>query len=320
MDAQDKALGERIVGRLREAGISAGADGTLHIGDRDGGAPGQGSTQYVFDDANLIAIAAKTRGAGTDRLEMTFTGNGPKDFLATFSDGRPAQKPVDGPWIVDHLRFSQIDTASAEEFAEPDPDSIGDVLDIRGKSLDARVTCTSTLGTGEEQRPVVQIKVEMCVRRSGGGLLRELTGDEYEDREILTEELLVDIAKMVGQQGTLFLVRPSESEQLDLFSSADPVPPPEGFREKTLRRGTKRAVEVLESAVSAAKPDGTPVDLEVVRQAYQEDPVLMLRTWDGGPVKVMRDFRCLYVLRLPEKAAEPEDADAPDGAANQGEE
>lgn len=317
MDAQDRALGERIAGKLREQGFDAAVTFTGgDASDGAGGAPGQGSIQYVFEEANLIGIAAKTRGAGTDRLEMVFTGHGPKNFLATFADGRPAQKPVDGPWFVDHLRFSQIDTAATEEFAEPDLDSIGDVLDIRGKDLEARVTCTSTLGTGEEQRPVVQIKVEMAVRRSGGGLLRELTGDEYEDRQILTDELLLDIAGMVGQQGTLFLVRPSESQQLDLFSSADPVPPPEGLKERTLRRGTKRAVDVLESAVSATKPDGTEVDLDTVRQAYQEDPVLMLRTWDGGPVKVMRDFRCLYVLRLPESAADSGGADAPEGAAD----
>lgn len=309
MDAQDKALGERIVAKLREQGLDAAA---ASVDERISESPGQGSTQYVFEAANLIAIAAKTRGAGTDRLELTFTGMGPQDFLATFSDGRPAQKPVDGPWPVDHLRFSENGQPPSEDEPAPEDDwSGGDMLDIQGKELDARVTCTGTMGLGEEQRPIVGIKVEMCVRRSGGGLLRELTGDEYEDREILTEELLLDIARMVGQQGTLFLVRPSEAEQLDLFSAADPIQPPEGFKEKTLRRGTVRAFEVLDSAVSATKPDGAEVDMDEVRRAYSEDPTLMLRTWDGGPVKVMRDFRCLYVLRLPEPVVEPGDDDDP---------
>lgn len=251
--------------------------------------------QHVFDEADFGGGVPSIRGAGSDRFTLAFVGKGPRAFLATFADGRPATKPVDG-FRVETLRF--VPVGSMLENGEPDPE--GDVLSLIDRPMDAKVTTTNTAGIGVDQRPICQVKVEMHVRRCGEGLVRDLTGDPLEDGEILDPDLYLQIGRLTGRSGTLFLIRSDAQDEKEVRG---PFDPPEGVKERSLRRGSRKAAAALRDAVEAKHPDGVAVPMGEVREKFDADPEMNLRTWDGGPVKVLKGFTLVYILTMPVDAA-----------------
>jgi len=264
-------------------------------------------TTYLFEECDFTGAGYKIRGSGSDRYVMEFQGQGPRCFLASFADGEPAGKPVAGPWKIDVLRFAENGVAVGPDglpAGEFDPTTY-QLLDIHDKALDAKVTVVNVLDLGGDARPVCKVVVEMAVRRGGGGMIRELTGDPIEDAEILDEDLYLAAGNMGGLRGTLYLLRPAGAQQGELPLATGPGAAPEGAKEKTIRRGTRKAVNALANAISATDRSGATVDLAKARAEFEADQELHLRTWEGaGVVKVLRGFDLLYVLRMPDAAPE----------------
>lgn len=252
---------------------------------------------YQFTDTELTGFSAAIRGGGTDKVLLQFLGKGGPEWRATYPTGEDAAKANPREYTLDSLTFDA--TMPTTDTHPGGPVQIA----LRDRLIWAKV---QTGAADDDGNIAVSVKAEISVYRHGAGLVTDPSGDPGHDSGILSPDLFTKIGRFTGLSGTLTIVRSPEAQQQDMFKAedVDPCPPPEGAKVRTLRRGGKGAVQAFETAIEARDPEGNAYAVESVRRLYDENPNAILRTWDGGPVKVCQGSKVLFVLRLPEPASD----------------
>lgn len=283
---------------LTDEGITRGTDGVLHI--KAGAGQDHASAEadltalrrYVFEECTMSGTASKIQGSGSDAFEMSFRGKGGSEWRATYESGEECGRAAPREWGLDSMIFAAAVPATETEASRTEE------LCIRDRGISVKITTGAT----DEQSGTTEItlKVELSVYRYGGGFVSDPSGDRVRDSGIMSPDLYLQIGRISGLQGTVTLVRAPEAEQQNPLDQVDQGPKaPEGVKEQTVRRGSKRAVAAFETALACTTVDGQAADVNAVRNLYESDHQYMLRTWEGGPVKVVKAAATVYVLTMP---------------------